>query len=84
LENSEEVVSISNLFANSMFAVVFLYFYHVTSICYSCVQEDDLSTMEADEALITEDERKEELLALERESSLPIEEILKMYSSRRG
>ena len=40
--------------------------------------------MEADEALITEDERKEELLALERESSLPIEEILKMYSSRRG
>lgn len=45
--------------------------------------EDDFSTLEADEALITEDERREELLALEREGSLPLEELLKMYSSRR-
>lgn len=48
------------------------------------MQEDDFSTLEADEALITEDERREELLALEREGSLPLEELLKMYSSRRG
>eukprot|EP00250_Pteridium_aquilinum_P026609 c33290_g1_i1 orf=3-1079(-) len=46
--------------------------------------EDDFSTLEADEALITEEERKEELLALEREGSLPLEELLKMYISRRG
>lgn len=48
------------------------------------LQEDDLSTLEADEALITEEERTEELLALEREGNLPLEELLKMYSSRRG
>ncbi|MCO5555305.1 hypothetical protein L7F22_008850 [Adiantum nelumboides] len=46
--------------------------------------EDDLTTLEADEALITEEERNEELLALEKEGSLPLEELLKMYSSRRG
>ncbi|KAH7306427.1 hypothetical protein KP509_22G011200 [Ceratopteris richardii] len=46
--------------------------------------EDDFTTLEADEALITEEERNEELLALEKEGSLPLEELLKMYSSRRG
>jgi hypothetical protein len=47
-------------------------------------QEDDEATLEADEALITEEERKEELSALQRESELPIEELLRAYSSLRG
>jgi E1A-binding protein p400 len=47
-------------------------------------QEDDEATLEADEALITEEERKEELSALQRESELPIEELLRAYSSLRS
>ncbi|XP_024385974.1 protein PHOTOPERIOD-INDEPENDENT EARLY FLOWERING 1 isoform X2 [Physcomitrium patens] len=46
--------------------------------------EDDETTLEADEALITEDERKEELSALERESELPLEDLLNAYKLMRG
>lgn len=52
------------------------------SICF--LQEDDEATLEADEALITDEERKEELSALQRESELPIEELLRAYSSLRS
>ncbi|CAK9228992.1 unnamed protein product [Sphagnum troendelagicum] len=46
-------------------------------------QEDDEATLEADEALITEAERTEELGALQRESELPMEELLKIYKTKR-
>ncbi|CAM6104661.1 unnamed protein product [Calypogeia fissa] len=42
-------------------------------------EEDDETTIAADEALITEDEKKEELNMLQRESELPLEELLKLY-----
>jgi hypothetical protein len=42
-------------------------------------QEDDEATLEADEALITESERREELIALQQESELPLEQLLKNY-----
>eukprot|EP01018_Ginkgo_biloba_P024831 Gb_30812 [translate_table: standard] len=42
-------------------------------------EEDDEATLEADEAVITEDERREELAALKDEIDLPLEEILKRY-----
>ncbi|KAJ7539803.1 hypothetical protein O6H91_11G109200 [Diphasiastrum complanatum] len=46
---------------------------------------DDEATIEADEALITDNERREELDALQKESELPLEEILKRYySTERG
>ncbi|XP_078444362.1 SNF2 domain-containing protein / helicase domain-containing protein isoform X2 [Wolffia australiana] len=41
--------------------------------------EDDEHTLEEDEALITEEERREELEALKNEVDLPIAEILKRY-----
>lgn len=47
-------------------------------------QEDDEATLEADEALITEAERKEELSALQRESELPLEDLLNAYKLMRG
>lgn len=43
------------------------------------LQEDDETTIAADEALITEDEKKEELNMLQREGELPLEELLKLY-----
>ncbi|XP_052172511.1 protein PHOTOPERIOD-INDEPENDENT EARLY FLOWERING 1 isoform X2 [Diospyros lotus] len=42
--------------------------------------EDDEHTLEEDEALITEEERKAELLALRNEVDLPLEELLKRYT----
>lgn len=45
------------------------------------LQEDDEHTIEADEALITEEERREELEALQNESELPLEELLNRYSA---
>lgn len=41
--------------------------------------EDDEHTIEEDEALITEEERQEELTALHTEIDLPLEELLKRY-----
>ncbi|XP_010673306.2 protein PHOTOPERIOD-INDEPENDENT EARLY FLOWERING 1 isoform X3 [Beta vulgaris subsp. vulgaris] len=43
--------------------------------------EDDEQTLEEDEALITEEERQEELDALQSEIDLPLEELLKRYST---
>jgi hypothetical protein len=40
--------------------------------------------LEADEALISEEERKEELSALQRESELPLEDLLNAYKLMRG
>ncbi|CAH9068505.1 unnamed protein product [Cuscuta epithymum] len=42
--------------------------------------EDDEHTIEEDEALITREEREEELDALQKEMDLPIEELLKRYA----
>ncbi|KAJ4847374.1 Protein PHOTOPERIOD-INDEPENDENT EARLY FLOWERING 1 [Turnera subulata] len=42
--------------------------------------EDDEHTIEEDEAHITEEERREELAALQDEVDLPLEELLKRYS----
>uniref|UniRef100_A0A5B7AQU5 DNA helicase n=1 Tax=Davidia involucrata TaxID=16924 RepID=A0A5B7AQU5_DAVIN len=42
--------------------------------------EDDEHTIEEDEALITEEERQEELAALHNEIDLPLEELLKRYA----
>lgn len=42
--------------------------------------EDDEHTIEEDEALITEEERQEELTALHNEVDLPLEELLKRYT----
>lgn len=46
--------------------------------------EDDENTIEEDEAHITEAERKEELAALQAEADLPLEELLKNYTSDNG
>lgn len=43
--------------------------------------DDDEHTIEEDEALITADERQEELEALQDEMDIPLEELLKRYSS---
>ncbi|KAL6523219.1 Pharynx and intestine in excess protein 1 [Orobanche gracilis] len=43
--------------------------------------EDDERTIEEDEALITKEEREEELAALQSEGDLPLEEILRRYTS---
>ncbi|KAL6522407.1 Pharynx and intestine in excess protein 1 [Orobanche minor] len=43
--------------------------------------EDDERTVEEDEALITKEEREEELAALQSEGDLPLEEILRRYTS---
>lgn len=48
------------------------------------LQEDDEHTLEEDEALITEEERKEELAALQNEVDLPLEELLKRYAVEKG
>lgn len=48
------------------------------------MQEDDEHTIEEDEALITEEEREEELAALQGEMDLPIEELLKRYANNEG
>ncbi|GAB4843785.1 Pharynx and intestine in excess protein 1 [Ancistrocladus abbreviatus] len=42
--------------------------------------DDDEQTIEEDEALITKEERQEELAALQHEVDLPLEELLKRYS----
>jgi E1A-binding protein p400 len=47
-------------------------------------QEDDEATLEADEALITECERREELNALQQESELPLDQLLKNYKMGEG
>ncbi|XP_071911485.1 protein PHOTOPERIOD-INDEPENDENT EARLY FLOWERING 1-like isoform X3 [Coffea arabica] len=44
--------------------------------------EDDEHTIEQDEALITKEEREEELAALQDEIDLPLEELLKRYEER--
>ncbi|KAK9068504.1 hypothetical protein SSX86_012618 [Deinandra increscens subsp. villosa] len=46
--------------------------------------EDDERTIEVDEALITQDERREELAALQNEADLPLEELLKHYAVGEG
>ncbi|KAL0359445.1 UNVERIFIED_CONTAM: protein PHOTOPERIOD-INDEPENDENT EARLY FLOWERING 1 [Sesamum angustifolium] len=46
--------------------------------------EDDERTIEEDEALITKEEREEELAALQSEIDLPLEEILKRYAAQEG
>ncbi|XP_027363680.1 protein PHOTOPERIOD-INDEPENDENT EARLY FLOWERING 1 isoform X2 [Abrus precatorius] len=46
--------------------------------------EDDERTLEQDEALITKEERQEELAALHDEMDLPIEELLKRYAEEKG
>ncbi|KAI4348769.1 hypothetical protein L6164_009450 [Bauhinia variegata] len=43
--------------------------------------EDDEQTLEVDEALITQEERQEELAALHDEINLPLEELLKRYAA---
>ncbi|CAI9765682.1 unnamed protein product [Fraxinus pennsylvanica] len=43
--------------------------------------EDDEHTIEEDEALITKEEREEELAALQNEIDLPLEELLKHYAA---
>lgn len=48
------------------------------------LQEDDERTLEEDEALITGEERKEELVALQNEVDLPLEELLKRYAIEKG
>ncbi|KAF2314573.1 hypothetical protein GH714_027718 [Hevea brasiliensis] len=45
--------------------------------------EDDEHTIEEDEALITEEERQEELAALHNEVDIPVEELLKRYALER-
>eukprot|EP00850_Spirogloea_muscicola_P024846 SM001628S02406 [mRNA] locus=s1628:3:2002:- [translate_table: standard] len=42
-------------------------------------EEDDERTLEADEALFTAEERREEVAALQRESDLPLDELLHHY-----
>lgn len=49
-----------------------------------CFQEDDEQTIEQDEALITKEERQEELAALRDEMDIPIEELLKRYAGEKG
>ncbi|KAL4560597.1 hypothetical protein LXL04_032750 [Taraxacum kok-saghyz] len=44
--------------------------------------EDDEHTLEEDEALITEDERREEIAALQNEMDLPLEELLSRYTAK--
>lgn len=55
---------------------------------FSCMmmlfQEDDENTIEEDEALFTEQERKEELAALQNEVDLPLGELLKQYPTEKG
>ncbi|XP_057423280.1 protein PHOTOPERIOD-INDEPENDENT EARLY FLOWERING 1 isoform X3 [Lotus japonicus] len=46
--------------------------------------EDDEQTLEEDEALITKEERQEELTALHDEMNLPIEELRKRYAGEKG
>lgn len=56
-------------------------------ICFCTItllQEDDEHTIEEDEAFITEEERKEELAALQDEMDLPMEELLKRYANDEG
>ncbi|VFQ59291.1 unnamed protein product [Cuscuta campestris] len=55
---------------------------------YDLMSEDDLEddehTIEEDEALITREEREEELDALQKEMDLPIEELLKRYAEEQA
>ncbi|KAL3534187.1 hypothetical protein ACH5RR_002648 [Cinchona calisaya] len=44
--------------------------------------EDDEHTIEEDEALITKEEREEELAALQNEIDIPLEELLKRYEEK--
>ncbi|XP_012570467.1 protein PHOTOPERIOD-INDEPENDENT EARLY FLOWERING 1 isoform X2 [Cicer arietinum] len=46
--------------------------------------DDDEQTLEEDEALITKEERQDELEALHNEMDLPIEELLKRYAGDKG
>ncbi|KAK6124619.1 hypothetical protein DH2020_041633 [Rehmannia glutinosa] len=52
------------------------------SVSFSLPAEDDERTIEEDEALITKEEREEELAALQSEIDLPLEEILKRYAAQ--
>ena len=47
-------------------------------------QEDDEQTIEEDEALITKEERQEELAALQNEIDLPLEDLLKRYTREKS
>lgn len=47
-------------------------------------QEDDEHTIEEDEALITEEERREELANLKNECDVPLEELLRHYTKNKG
>lgn len=47
-------------------------------------QEDDEHTIEEDEALITEEERREELANLKNEGDVPLEELLQHYTKNKG
>lgn len=55
---------------------------------FSCMmmlfQEDDECTIEEDEARFTEQERQDELAALQNEVDLPLEELLKQYPMEKG
>ncbi|KAL0297872.1 UNVERIFIED_CONTAM: syntaxin [Sesamum calycinum] len=54
-------------------------------ILYSiCLHKDDEHTIEEDEALITKEEREDELAALQSEIDLPLEEILKYCAAKEG
>lgn len=48
------------------------------------LQEDDEHTIEEVEAVITKEEREEELAALQNEMDLPLEELLKRYAVGEG
>ena len=63
------------------FSFVYLYLFTYTMLL---LQEDDEHTIEEDEALITEEERQEELTALHNEVDLPLEELLRRYTMGEG
>lgn len=70
-----------------LFSLVVLFFYpRKMKSTYTVIwlQEDDEKTIEEDEILITEEERREELVALQAEVDLPLEELLKKYTSVKG
>ncbi|KAJ6947663.1 hypothetical protein NC651_002130 [Populus alba x Populus x berolinensis] len=48
------------------------------------IEEDDEHTIEEDEALITAEERQEELEALHNETDIPLEELLNRYTVEKG
>lgn len=54
----------------------------VSRTCNHLSQDDDERTLEEDDALITEEERRDEVAALQNEMDLPLEELIKRYSSK--